>query len=685
MPVRVAVLLAALWVTAPAAWPPRAADRTPGEAPKDGPRGAPGAGSLAWPLDRAREVVSTFGEYRYDHLHGGVDISTGGAVGLPVRAVADGAVYRIKVEWRGYGRALYLKLDDGRRVVYGHLQAYDDQTLGLERLVAKRREAAGRFPGDIAIEPPRRVRRGQIVAWSGESGVGLPHLHLEVRDADDHPIDPFESGLPRPARGAPPVLESIQVTAAAKDSWIAGGLRRKGFPLRARGDALETEEPLRVSGPFEASLVAWDPSGGGHAGLQAVEVTVDGAEWYRLAPRRFGFEAGPQAGLVFDHRDSHLGPTRMAYRLGRLPGNDLGSGSGGVFDLPAGEHRIGIVARTVSGSERRALLRVTVGPEGAPPPGVGGTDPAAPPPGAGAREAYGFEALPRFLDLRRPAGLVAASAAAPAAGLLPLCREAEQAAWRRLPDGRLGAGIDYVDLDLDEGGDEAASCRLLRTPGLLAIRQATPDRGLHLDGDRFHLDLPAGARFFPGPIALATLPARDVPDGLAAVGPAIDLLPAGEALSARATLAFDAPPGEAVQKLGIYRWDAIGHRWDFEGSTIDPSGRPALSFRRYGRLALLRDDAAPHLDDLRPKAGAIVGRTPLLQARVEDTGTGLDWDGVRFVLDGRPLVSEFDPDRDLSRVVEAAPLPPGHHRLEVTAVDRAGNVSPAARVDFEVR
>jgi hypothetical protein len=622
-------------------------------------------GALAWPLDRAREIVSSFGEYRYDHLHGGVDISTGGATGLPVRAVADGAVYRLKVEWRGYGRALYMRLDDGRRIVYGHLQAYDDKTLGLERLVAKRRTEAGRFPGDIAIDPPRHVRRGQIVAWSGESGVGLPHLHLEVRDADDHPIDPFEAGLPRPPRGAPPVLESIQVTAAAKDSWISGGVRRQTLALHPRGDAVELDAPLRVSGPFEASVLAWDPAGGGHAGLASIEVTVDGAEWYRIAPRRFGFEAGPQAGLVFDHRDSHLGPTRMAWRLGRLPGNELGAGPGGaVFDLPAGEHRLGVVARTVSGAERRAVIRVAVGTEAAPPAaGSGGDTTTAP-------GAFEFEALPRFLDLRRMAKPDAA--AQPAS----LCREAAGALWRRLPDGRLGAGIDYAD---------ATACGFTGSSGLLAIRQASPDRPLHFDGDRFHLDLPAGARFFPGPVAIGEAQARDLPEGLTAIGAAVDLLPAGEALAAKATLTFDAPPGEAVRRLGVYRWDAIGGRWDFEGNDVDPGGRPALSFRRYGRLALLRDDAPPRLDEVRPAAGSIVGRSPLLQARVEDTGTGLDWDGVRFVLDGKTLVSEFDPDRGLSRVVDLLPLAPGRHRLEVTAVDRAGNLSPAARVDFEVR
>src|SRR6185436_11823207 len=158
-------------------------------------------GELLWPLERTpREIVSAFGEYRYDHLHAGLDLSTGGAVGLPVRALGDGEVYRLKVEWRGYGRALYLRLRDGRRVVYGHLDRYDERSLHLETRVERRRKESGnRFPGNIELEPGVPVRRGQIVAYSGESGVGPPHLHVEIRDAQDRPIDPFGAGLPRPS------------------------------------------------------------------------------------------------------------------------------------------------------------------------------------------------------------------------------------------------------------------------------------------------------------------------------------------------------------------------------------------------------------------------------------------------------------------------------------------------------
>src|SRR5262245_25745437 len=137
---------------------------------------------LLWPLDRPGAIVASFGEYRYDHMHAGVDISTGGATGLKVLAADDGEVVRLKVEWRGYGRALYLRHKDGRTTVYAHLERYEDATLGLERIVARRKAASGtRYPGSIDLDRPLPVRRGQVVAFSGESGAGPPHLHFEVR------------------------------------------------------------------------------------------------------------------------------------------------------------------------------------------------------------------------------------------------------------------------------------------------------------------------------------------------------------------------------------------------------------------------------------------------------------------------------------------------------------------------
>src|SRR5262249_27903617 len=117
------------------------------------------------PLEVEASPVSSFGEYRPDHLHPGIDLSTGGRTGLPVHAVADAETCRLKVEWRGYGRALYARHADGRVSVYAHLESFEEKTLKLEsRVAAARRRTGSRYPGDITLDPPVHVVRGQLIA-----------------------------------------------------------------------------------------------------------------------------------------------------------------------------------------------------------------------------------------------------------------------------------------------------------------------------------------------------------------------------------------------------------------------------------------------------------------------------------------------------------------------------------------
>ena len=347
--------------------------------PTAGETGTPSArsatASLRWPLQIPGEILSSFGEYRYDHLHAGIDISTSGGTGYKVLAAASGVVFRLKVEWRGYGRALYLRHPGGRVTVYGHLERYEDRILGLERLVARRQVAAGsRYPGDIYPDRPIRVSRGQVIAYSGESGVGLPHLHFEVRDAGDAPVDPFEAGLPRPADRRPPVPESLTVTAASASTFIDGDAREVVYPIRREGGGLSTTAiPVKVNGPFLAALAAYDPAGNaGRAGIGSIEVRVDGEVRYRLSLRSFRFDQYPQSGLVFDHRFSRLAPAAFSYRLFRLPGNDFGRAPidagpvvedvyPGAFNLAPGSHLMEIAVADAASNRSRTRVCVQVG------------------------------------------------------------------------------------------------------------------------------------------------------------------------------------------------------------------------------------------------------------------------------------------------------------------------------------
>jgi hypothetical protein len=744
---------------------------------------APG-GALRWPLSVDGVLLSTFGEYRYDHLHAGIDISTGGATGHRVLAAAAGEIYRLKVEWRGYGRALYLRHPGGRITVYGHLERFEDQVLRLERRVARRQSEAGtRYPGDLYLDPPLRVRRGQVVGFSGESGVGLPHLHFEVRRGEDTPADPFEAGLPRPPDQRRPVLEEVVVTAASPETFIDGVWRERSYPLTRAGAWHVAAGPVRVSGPFLATLVAHDPAGptGGRAGLPSVRLLVDGVLRYALALRAFRFDQYPQAGLIFDHRRSRLGPARYAYRLALLPGNTLATGSAaagtgashpGALDLPPGPHRLEIVARDSAGNASRARLCVLSGRPGVPAPAAAdGAAPARPrfePPPAPAEPRHGTAPPQGFACAAPPLSVEGGIWSADAAGFRPIpCRAAEGVCdlpagatapgvvrlrevrdgvpgpWGLLGTGRNGASGDRTSLAAVEtwpgfldvlvrddapftpaaglvtwpsgepvapaiyrdGTLAAASLSYARAAALgpLALRLSAgrpPMAGLIPDvrlvrpeeetvyrGPGFTLTIPIRGRFFPGPLAVRTERIAGDPS-LPAMSDAVDLLPEGEALNERGTLAFDLRSSLLEpQALGIYRWDGVRERWAYEGGEPDRPGTALeIRFRRYGRFALLHDASPPSVTDVEPREGAVLrNRRPRIRARVEEVGEGLDFDGVSFRLDDRPLPSEFDPDRGHAQVIDPPRLAPGVHRLRVTPADLAGNTGEPLEITFTIR
>ena len=54
----------------------------------------------------------------------GLDIKTYGRINVPVYASDDGYIERVRVSGTGYGKALYLKHNDGYKSVYAHLNSF---------------------------------------------------------------------------------------------------------------------------------------------------------------------------------------------------------------------------------------------------------------------------------------------------------------------------------------------------------------------------------------------------------------------------------------------------------------------------------------------------------------------------------------------------------------------------------
>jgi hypothetical protein len=146
-----------------------------------------------WPLEAPPALTSTYAEYRSGRFHAGLDVKTWGKEGLACVAVADGYVWRVRTSPWGYGRAVYIRLQDGRTAVYAHLSEFVER---IEKVVAEEQDRRGAYSVNLYLpagEIP--VRRGDRIAFSGSTGSGFPHLHFEIRDRQQRPLNPLINGF----------------------------------------------------------------------------------------------------------------------------------------------------------------------------------------------------------------------------------------------------------------------------------------------------------------------------------------------------------------------------------------------------------------------------------------------------------------------------------------------------------
>jgi murein DD-endopeptidase MepM/ murein hydrolase activator NlpD len=218
------------------------------------------------PLGAIPVLTGTFGETRGAHFHAGLDYSTGRQVGVPLYAPLAGVIERARSSGVGYGRSLYLRAPDGRLFVYGHLDAFEEP---LASFVSAAQESSGQYEQDLWLEPGRfRVAAGQRLGWSGESGIGDPHLHFEVRRGD-MAINPLLAGIAI-LDTLRPVIDAVSIEPRNAQSRIDGRAvaRRVTFgpipdTVRVRGEArvvVEARDPgdrRADMEPYEISM-EWD-------------------------------------------------------------------------------------------------------------------------------------------------------------------------------------------------------------------------------------------------------------------------------------------------------------------------------------------------------------------------------------------------------------------------------------------
>ncbi len=320
-------------------------------------------GGLIWPLSLAPALTSTFGESRSRAFHAGIDLKTWGETGHPVQALADGYIWRVKTSPWGYGRALYQKLADGRTVVYAHLEGFAEP---MAELVQQAQQQRGRYSVDLYFkEGEIPVLGGSVIAWSGESGAGPPHLHLELRDANNVAVNLLLHGFAI-ADTIAPTLQRVAITPHGRNAQVEGGHDPYVLNLRwqpSRGEFIGVRT-VQVLGPVSISALMYDLADAAPNKLAPyrAELHIDGEPVFAARYERVGY--GDMHQMYLDRPlAAFKGGVGRFYNLCRLPGNRLEFYEGpsdGILNLAKGRHEAVVVVADVNGNESRARFGLVV-------------------------------------------------------------------------------------------------------------------------------------------------------------------------------------------------------------------------------------------------------------------------------------------------------------------------------------
>jgi hypothetical protein len=621
--------------------------------------GAPAQSSdegLGPPLYGPLIPSSSFGEYRSGHYHGGLDFSTGGREGAPVLAPRVGSIYRVRASGIGYGRSVYFRLDDGRTVVFAHLSRFEPR---LAAFVDAAQDRQGTYEVDLYPEPNAfRYGSGDTLAYSGQSGAGPPHLHAEVRTGKDASLslNPWRAGW-APADSLPPRIAGLRVEPAEPGVLVNEGLD----PVLLTIDPRKPAPSLRVTGPVRLWVKTWDPMPTGarmapyrvsaRIGDEVVEeIVFDAVDWNSAREVNWTYHApsarrGEDVWIALEPAPAgrqHLARTRKHWEE----------------DLETGPHPLTLEVEDGAGNESKAVIALA---KDAPPTLI--------PSGVIGRPSLLSRGA--FLEIKLP-------------GPSPTLRIQDERGRSEEPD----------MLRLSMRGGTVFQIGHPDHPGTWSFfsQDSLLGRAFWLSGNEGKLLWPGrddsvvvavasnarvgmrlGTSYGPLWVLARTAAMPRLAGGeLEPATPVLELQPWAMPLRQDAVVGFLIPGPRDRRRLAVMRRDSEG--WSFVGA--DTTGEGVAG--RVGSLetvAVFRDRTPPRITIL-PVTG---GRRARLRAALRDNGVGLAIGGLRFVLDGKNVISEWDADAGILIGHLREPLAPGRHELALEAVDRVGNFARAYR------
>ena len=311
-----------------------------------------------WPTIGSKAMSSNFGEFRDGGYHMGIDIKTLEETGWPVYAIDDGHISRMVANFSGYGKGLYLTLNDGNVAVYAHLEEF---AFRLETILYSLQAKNNSYIVNEYFSPEQfPFKKGDVIGYTGNTGSSFgPHLHFELRNNKSQPINPLINGLNIEDYRNPRVLQ-IGIIPLSTSSKINGSSIPRAYPLFAAntGGGLEFPDTISCFGPIGLAIEIDDKIQGvrNKYQVQSIQLLVDDQNVFSLNYNKLDFSQKHTVNQTRENRFQrlNLGSFTKLYKQDTFSNSTLvKEGVSGVLNLTPGYHKIEIQISDASGNTTR--------------------------------------------------------------------------------------------------------------------------------------------------------------------------------------------------------------------------------------------------------------------------------------------------------------------------------------------
>ena len=255
-----------------------------------------------YPLEIPIILSGTFGELRPNHFHAGIDIKTKGVEGFKVFSIGDGYVSRIQITHGGYGKALYIKHDNGQSSVYAHLQKFSPK---IEKIVKGIQYSNESYT--LRVYPSKdeiRISEKELIGLSGNSGRSFgPHLHYELRDEMDRPINPMAFKNFSVSDTIPPKVLGLYYKSIPENSVSGSNSSFNYLKISKVSENLFIADTLKTSGLIGFGINSYDRMNNtwNKMGLSNIKTNINGDEVFDMDFNSFSYDEWRHINTFIDY------------------------------------------------------------------------------------------------------------------------------------------------------------------------------------------------------------------------------------------------------------------------------------------------------------------------------------------------------------------------------------------------